>query len=140
MRIPRSGLPYERGYVIIYRAPSTSLKINKIRITILKHDIPGLKIPIEECRDIFTSSCDRKSAFYDIVGKTLEIFLKQHFMKLKSGRLKETILEIVQIEHHGMSTELFLGMAYIKIKSGSSLELYHRKHRHCPAKKIFHIL
>ena len=63
---------------------------------------------------------------YDFARKAnlivVNIGMKQHFMKLKSGRLKETILEIVQVEHHGMSAELFLGMAYIKIKSGSSLD------------------
>ena len=68
-----------------------------------------------------------------IVVKLLEIILKTDLIELQTCGLQETILEIVQVEHHHPSVESWLRETDTVIQILSSLELDFRKHLHSAA-------
>ena len=91
LRVAEPCLPYEGRDVVIYRASSTSLEINKIRLPVLDHHVSRIEIAIEE---------GIAGVLQKVLSEKFEFVLQTHFVKLQSARLEEAVLEVVQVKHY----------------------------------------
>ena len=102
----------------------------------MNHHIAGLKIPVHKgLLHIFLNIGTSKQ----IIRQFFKFSLQTDLIEFKSGRFQETILEIVQVEHHHPATERRFRIADRPIRTTASLELKFRQKGNSPAKKVLHL-
>ena len=124
----RFRLPQERGYVVIERAFTSSLKVNKPWFAIFYHHITALKITIHKSSGRTTKQ--------DITH-FLEIIFQFILLKLHTGSFQEAIFKVIQIPQNGTLIELRLRITTGKIKSIGPGKLNSRKQTNRFAEQLF---
>ena len=83
-------LPYKRCYIVIERAFPSALEVYEVRLAVFEHDVPGLEIAIHE------SAAPHHSK--KVRAHLLHILMELYLAELQTTGLKETILEVVEVE------------------------------------------
>ena len=94
-------MPKERGKIIIIRASTPPLKVNKVRFSFNQHHIACLKITIKEGVLMLAG---------EVFSHQPEIGLKFQFVKIYFGSLEKAILEVIEVEENGIHIKLGLGI------------------------------
>ena len=102
-RVVSSCLPNERSNVVVYRASSAALKINKIRFSVLYHHVSGLEVAIQECVCVLGEQ---------VVGEFAEVVLKFCLKKRYAGGFEVAVFEVVEVPHDGVAVEFGLWVAH----------------------------
>ena len=112
------SLPQEGCNIVLHRPTAPALKVNEIGLQLLAtrhdHHITALKISIHKAID---------GMLQQIARQSVEIVFQQVLTKLYLRALKETILPIVQIPHHGAMVECRHGIADRPIETANPLYL-----------------
>ena len=102
-RVFGTGLPEERGHIIIERSLASSLEVDEIWIAVLvDHDITCLEVTIEKRLHRLGSK---------VLGEHTEVGLQLQLMKVELRGLEEAVLEIVQVEEYAFLIEHRLRIA-----------------------------
>ena len=117
-RVPCPRLPDKRSHIIMHRSALSSLEIYKIRLAVMNHDIPCLKIPVHESIVM---------PFQQFLRKEFKILFKSGFIEFQPRSLQKTVFEIIQVRHHHPAVELRLRPAHAEVQPLRSLELDFRQ-------------
>src|ERR1700687_3340607 len=111
----RLGVVQKRGNVILKRAFSAALVIQKKRLLIAQHDVARLKITIKK---IIAAGVEQK------IREAAEIIFQSLFAKRNTSQAKKIIFEVVQVPGNRRAIETRYGItnAVVQIAAGFHLE------------------
>jgi len=109
------GVEEERGDVVLEGAFAAALIVHEVRITVVKKNVAGLEVAIEE---IIARGSEEK------IGEATEIVFKGAFVEGNAGEAEKIVFEIVEVPGDGLSVEAGVGVAdgIIQVAGGFDLE------------------
>jgi len=114
-RIARPGLPHERSDIIVQRPAASALEIDEPRLSVVKHHVACLEIPVHKA----------PGTFLEKVGlEQVEIILETLFVELYGRRLQETVLEVIEVEIDHPGIEGLGGIADAEVQAFCTEDLH----------------
>ena len=108
-------LPEERCQVVIVRTLTTTLEVDEIGSLVDHHHITCLTIAIEEALHI--------ACFRQVLGQQTEIGFQFQLMEIYLGSFQEAILEVVEVEEHGIGIKSRLRIAIAEVETSCTTNL-----------------
>ena len=125
----RLGVVEQRRDVVLGGAPPAALVVDEPRLAAAQHDVPGLKVAVEEVAGVRREQMPHEP---------VEVVLQALLVERNVGELEEVVLEVVEIPQHGLLIERRSRVGDAEVDHAPALDLEAGQEVHDPLVDVNH--